>query len=466
MEGAYGNVFNRYTSYGFRIIPRVMYGRIAGGTNMRITHIKMKTGERLPMLLDNNSVPDFWATLYVSNLLRSRSQNTIEGALNVLRHLSLWEAYHDRDLSQELRMGEFLTDVDLQSLADHCAYEVEGFKKWVARDKSRNNATRTVTVNNLLAIKISAPLKTVQFDTQYNRLTTVANYLKFVAETVCRVRADKRESHFQINSMHKELLRKRPKSNASKSRGIYAHIPAVAYRRFMGIAQPEHPDNPFRQGEAGRRNYLMVWIAYELGLRAGEILGLWVEDIEFGPKPTLSIVRRHNHPLDPRKKQSVAKTKERDLPQSKELAAALNHYILYDRSKHSLANNHPILFVASQAPWKGHPLSVKSFGKAFGVIAKVDPDQLTDITPHGLRHDRACRFADELELINQASKTNKKIRPITDGEFERALMDYFGWENPKSATGYLKRRTRARVDEAMRQLQGDIFCSGEKGRNQ
>lgn len=420
----------------------------------------MKTGERLPMLLVDNAVPDFWATLYICNLLRSRAQNTIEHALNVLRHLRAWEDYHERDLSLEFRMGRFLTEGDLQSLADHCAYEVDAFEKWADRNKHGSNGRRTVSVANLLALKVSTPLKTVQFDTQYNRLTTVASYLKFLAETVCRVRVGKRESQAQIERMHMELLSKRPKSNSNKSRGRYAHIPAAAFRRFMDIVHPDHVDNPFRTGKAGEariRNYLMVAIAYELGLRAGEILGLWVEDVEFGPKPMLSVVRRHNHPLDPRKKQAVAKTQERILPLSRELAATLNHYILENRSKHCYADSHPILFVASQAPWKGHPLSYKSFGKVFTSIGQVDPDQLADISPHGLRHDRACRFVDELESINQAAKTNKKIKRITDGEVERSLMDYFGWTNPKSAAVYLKRRTRERVDEALRQFQNDTF---------
>ena len=438
---------------------------------MRIKHIKMTTGERLPMLLADNAVPDFWVTLYVSCLLRSRAQNTIEGALNVLRHFRSWEEYHDRDLSQEFREGRFLTDGDLQSISDHCAYEVKAFEKWAARNKLGNNSTRSMSMANLLALKTPVPLKTVLVDTEYNRLTTIADYLKFVAQTVCRVRPDKRESQTQINRMHENFLRKRPKTNSSKSRGRYAHLPAAACRRFMDIANPDHVDNPFRArkegkvggGEARKRNYLLVRLAYELGLRAGEILGLWVEDIAFGPKPMLSVVRRHNHPLDPRKKQMVAKTQERTLPLSRELAAALNHYILSDRSQHSHANRHPILFVGSQAPWDGLPLSYKSFRKTFVSIGQVDPDRLKDITPHALRHDRACRFADELESLNQAARSNKKIKPITDGEFERALMDYFGWTNPKSAAVYLKRRTQERVDKAMRQFQSDTFRSDDEG---
>ena len=430
---------------------------------MRIKHIKIETGERLPMLLSDNAVPDCWATLFVSKLRRSRAQNTIEHDLNALRHLRAWEDYHERDLSQEFSIGRFLTEPDVESLVDHCAYQVEAFGKWAARDKSGFNATRAVSVSNLLALKLSAPLKTVQFDTQYNRLTTVASHLKFVAETVCRVRADKRESQTQIEAMYKKLLSKRPKSNAGKCRGKYAHIPAASFRRFMKIAHPDHADNPFREGEAGRRNHIMVWIADELGLRAGEILGLWVEDIEFGSKPMLSVVRRHNHPLDPRNKQLVAKTQERTLPLSQELAATLNDYILYDRSTHPHADNHPILFVASQPPWKAHPLSYKSFHKVFQSIGQIDPDRLADISSHALRHDRTCRFVDELESINQAAKTNSKIKRITDGEVERSLMDYFGWTNPKSAAVYLKRRTRARVDEGMRQIQRDTFCSVGEG---
>jgi len=62
----------------------------------------------------------------------------------------------------------------------------------------------------------------------------------------------------------------------------------------------------------------------------------------------------------------------------------------------------------------------------------------------------------------QFESTNKEIKAITDGEFERLLMDYFGWTNKKSATVYLIRRTRARVDKAMRQLQSDIFSSSDE----
>lgn len=62
----------------FGTVVRLREELVPEYTNMKIKHIKMKTGERLPMLLDDNAVPDFWVTLYICNLLRSRAQNTIE----------------------------------------------------------------------------------------------------------------------------------------------------------------------------------------------------------------------------------------------------------------------------------------------------------------------------------------------------------------------------------------------------
>ncbi|GFO67498.1 recombinase [Geomonas limicola] len=440
---------------------------------MKITHIIMETGERLPMLLLDDGVPDFWATLFVGKRLRNQAQNSIERGLNAVRHLRGWEEYHERDLSQEFRDGNFLSEIDVLSITEHCAYEAEDFQKWAAKKKQESNRPRTASVAGLLALKIEKPLKTVQFDTQYNRISTIAKYLKFLAETASRVRPDKRESKNEIERMYKDLLSKRPKPNSSRnSRGRYAHIPATAYRRFKELASPDHVDNPFRKGksaergeartagEVRKRNHLLVEIAYELGLRGGEILGLWVEDIQFGPKPTLSVVRRHNHPLDPRKKQAVAKTQERTLRLSRELASALNHYILNERAKHPFANRHPILFVVAQAPWNGRPLSVKSFGEVFESIAQVDPDNLGDISPHGLRHDRACRFVDDLRLFNQTAK--KKDR-IPEEEFGQLLKDYFGWKDLKSAAVYLKRRTKERLDEGFRQFQRGAFDQGDQG---
>lgn len=154
------------------------------------------------MLLLDNGVPDFWVTLFVSKTLRAQAQNTIEHALTSLRHFRSWEEYNERDLPAEFRSGRFLSDGDIQSIADHCAYQVKAFEKWATKAKRGSS----VSVANLLAMKAPVPLKTVQFDTQYNRLTTVTNYLSFVAETVCRVRSDQRNTQPQIEQMKKKLL--------------------------------------------------------------------------------------------------------------------------------------------------------------------------------------------------------------------------------------------------------------------
>ncbi|EEZ5177974.1 site-specific integrase, partial [Escherichia coli] len=73
-------------------------------------------------------------------------------------------------------------------------------------------------------------------------------------------------------------------------------------------------NNPFKP-EVQLRNYLLIHILLELGIRCGEILNIQIKDINFD-KSILSIIRRPDEIKDPRKKQPLVKTNERTLPLS------------------------------------------------------------------------------------------------------------------------------------------------------
>jgi len=52
-------------------------------------HLVFSEGERYPMLVDRDGVPDFWVTLFVTENLRpSLMQTTIENTIRDLIHLS------------------------------------------------------------------------------------------------------------------------------------------------------------------------------------------------------------------------------------------------------------------------------------------------------------------------------------------------------------------------------------------
>ncbi|NCC22325.1 MAG: site-specific integrase [Alphaproteobacteria bacterium] len=428
---------------------------------MRILQLKLPSGERLPILLEPGSaVPDFWAMLYVLVRARRLAQNTITNHLHAVRHLRAWERYHGRDLATEFHRGRFLSEGDIRSLADHCAYDTEAFRLWTQHEmRCAGGRHATAFPKNVLDIPVSAPIPVVSPHTQYHRMTVVTWYVDFVARATSRAGPRAATAHAEIRRMVATLQNNRPRASPGRTSSRRDHISASAFEQFRSFAHPAHASNPFRSDEVKLRNHVIVSLSYELGLRPGEILALWVEDIDTGPYPTVQIERRHNHPLDPREHQAVAKTQPRLLRISDELAAAVYSYVQI-RSHHPIAESHPILFVAAKPPWSGHPLARKSFDNIYRSLANQNPDDLSQITPHAMRHDRACRLADQIASNNKKASANKSIKPIVEGEFTTLLMDYFGWTNPHSARAYLRRFNKDRIDEALDTYRSELAPSG------
>lgn len=84
--------------------------------------------------------------------------------------------------------------------------------------------------------------------------------------------------------------------------------------------------NPFRP--AGRlRNWLMFTIAYQCGLRRGELLKLRLDDVPRSTDPGLKVRRRPHDRADARRHKPRVKTVERVLPISGEVRAGLRAYL-------------------------------------------------------------------------------------------------------------------------------------------
>jgi len=103
-------------------------------------------GERYPMLFDEEGMPDYWVTLYVTESLRvSVAASTIENVIQNIRHLKLWEESEGRDLMSEFSKGKFLDDDDINSLRDHCQLNAKSLRKRL-RDKKVKKTDMTNVV--------------------------------------------------------------------------------------------------------------------------------------------------------------------------------------------------------------------------------------------------------------------------------------------------------------------------------
>lgn len=193
----------------------------------------------------------------------------------------------------------------------------------------------------------SAARPTVSGPQQYNRLTTIAEYLASYAMAVTQHKGSAHDA-VQIERMVELIRKHRPRGLA---RGIDGdpHTkspPSDLIDRFMGVVAVDHPDNPFRDPRIRLRNAILFNLLRDTGIRRGELLSLRVGDVDVGHEPIVWVRRNHDDVADPHCNQPVAKTKERPLPIPLELATLIQDYILSHRAKIPGARRHGYLLVS------------------------------------------------------------------------------------------------------------------------
>ena len=163
-------------------------------------------------------------------------------------------------------------------------------------------------------------------------------------------------------------------------------------------------------------------------------------------------MRRHDAPEDPRRRQPVAKTRERRIILKKRTIERLRHYIMEVRSELTPARKHPYLFVTHKRGehW-GQPISESTFVLILNSVKNVSPDMLREIKKHGFRHDSNYRLCNKIDAINKAAKKNPDIKPINEKAAALILKDINGWGSDQSQAVYNKRNIRKESDRLMRE---------------
>lgn len=308
----------------------------------RIRDLIFSNGERYSILIGENGAPDYWVTLYVTEKLRtSHTQSAISNSLGHLIHLKLWERINGRDLISEFEQGNLLNDEDIYSIRDHCTLDTKSLKKWLKN--SEKNVVRFASASTASV----TPIQKVSNDHAANRMAQIAAYLDFSARTIFKTKLIDEMVSNDIESMKKLLLANKPKG--SRGKGLTADPntkapPPAAFARILSIVKESSPDNPFKGEDIKFRNAIIFEVMDATGMRAGEILALQIQDIDF-QKGSISVVRRHDAIEDPRRKQPVAKTNERVIPVNKTVTDRLREYIMGQRAVIPAARKHPYVFV-------------------------------------------------------------------------------------------------------------------------
>ena len=431
---------------------------------MRLVLRKYHSGERAVFLLDEQGLPLWWPTLYATVRLRNAglAVNSIKNQLNDLRSLMRWEQLHGRDLESEFREGMLLSVADVVSIRDFAAKRLE-------RGKAvRSSSDRVLRFLEAELAPGTNPAR-VSKAVHYNRLTTIAAYVEFVAQTVTARRGD-RELAAAVDRMARRLREHRPRGMGSNQNDDPHRMspPAAVVDEFIDVGSAGHPENPFRNARIQQRNELIFRLLCETGIRLGELLSLRLDAIETGNCATISIRRTHDDQHDSRAYQPVAKTQERTLSISDKLAMKVHHYIMNDRATTPGANRHPYLLVTHRkGKTCGQPLSVSSVSnKVFGSMQGVRPE-FAVIHAHSFRHYMNYVFSKAVDEHNRKARSGEDptLEVISDGKELSMRAHMNGHRSLKSGEAYNRRHVRDATDRAVLDTQQRQWDRGAQSKD-
>lgn len=121
------------------------------------------SGERFTLLVNEDGIPDFWTTLYMTTKVRSQTQATQNSHLNNLVHINIWEQISGERLADKIirivsdpkkRLDEELFKInDIHQIGYHC--------KLTSKAARRNLRASSKKLRNDNLIKFTSPINKV-----------------------------------------------------------------------------------------------------------------------------------------------------------------------------------------------------------------------------------------------------------------------------------------------------------------
>ncbi|WP_192889865.1 site-specific integrase [Vibrio bathopelagicus] len=433
-----------------------------------IETLVFENGERYPVLVDEEAMPHFHVTLWVTSKLRSvgKAENTITNKINHVKWFLGWQEKEQRDLYAEFQKGMFLSEKDIESIKSYLALDIhhlKGVKRKVS--KGRNKVVSMIDEPKLIDV-----MPSVGRNHHYNRMTSVIEYLTFLAKLAVSRTANEK-LYRSINQMEKQFKAARPKGKGKnvQDKTNSKAIPDGLVQEFMAAAHFEHPKNPFKHKDTRLRNHLMFHLMDKHGIRRGEMLSLMLTDMTLhGDKKSIWVRRTHDDKNDARTKQPVAKTKERMLRISNETTELLSHYITECRAKTPNANKHPYLFVTHRkCSTQGHPVSESTFDNTIVPMMKAVDARFEVIHPHFFRHSWNEVFSEKVDKNNELAAFGVNgYKHIDSGTEAKMRKHQMGHSSETSGNVYNQRHVTRKANEVSLMEQEDLQRKAAEARKE
>jgi integrase len=384
-------------------------------------------------LLVQDLIPVYYPNLYATFELSSKALDTTK---KYLEHLALFEdslAFYSIDLISRLEKSpnsQYLTDSEISRFVSDAGFSKETLVKKYAGMRLHPTAYKSVG-------KVHAR----------QRLEAVRDYLAFLYDKL----GDHSTRYEAVDDVKKRLNRKIKAASPGWKKTRINELKGLTNQerdRLLEVMHPESAENPFANASLKLRNYIILLLGLDMGVRRSEMLLIKTSDIHWHSRQ-LAVVNLEDESIDPRTVAPQFKTHERMLVMSDDLYEAISEYESKYRYRKlhkgsSQARKHPFLLVAHRKN-EGKPLSIKAVDGVLPQVGKVAPE-LAHIHLHILRHDSVYTMLEsmreELEKLSPEDRTT---------QVQKTLTWMFGWSPGSDMPGlYGAKFWHEEADNAMK----------------
>ncbi|EPF2141671.1 tyrosine-type recombinase/integrase [Escherichia coli] len=361
----------------------------------------MSSGERGCLILDKKSnLPTYYQNLFLTTDIRNRGAmaSTMEIVATNLLIFSNFLDGRGIDIIERVELKKYLSVAEIDDLVRYA--------------KQRFDRQKIINIK-------STNYRFIAKRTFSYRIHVFSRYLKWLCGLVHSSKGihAKYEVDVFIESIRAHIPRNSSLNmNEISEKSLNEEEIKVLFRllEIGGI------ENPFHK-EVQVRNRLIFTLLLNLGLRAGELLNLKIDDFDLRDN-TLSVVRRHDSKEDGRSYQPLVKTGERVIPLSDELAREIFDYISNSREKMTKRKKHNFLFVAHcTGKNAGEPLSISAYEKVISTLKRASPE-LYNLSGHRLRHSWNYMYSKGIEGAELEYNRRKDLRNYLMGWSKESIM--------------------------------------------
>lgn len=356
---------------------------------MKLIQCRFSSGRRVPLLVqtgDAAPLPMLVPFIYVQLNLRYRAYNTAAA------HLRAIQAFYIYAKSRDLDIDEVILACDFESILAL----LDGYAIWLQSGRHADNLVARIGT----AATVPFPQIDPRTRDQYLRLLKL-----YLSWCVTRYIPRARQTSTSLANIEvafadvADVVERRFEShiiNARPDRTRYRSLTDTQLQIVRILIRPGTAENPFQE-RLQLRNWLMIELLLETGIRRGELLKLYTTDINRGSLHAyVSINDREHDPGDPRAEEPALKTQGRTVGISDQLYEVYERYIQSERRPRRNGKPMKLLYRYLFISDRGLPLSIRSLSnvldRLFLTIELAHPGLLPTLSAHDFRHTFADRF--------------------------------------------------------------------------